>query len=542
MLTELSKEQKDWIKEKIDTMSRREKIGQVLVMLQGENKLEEYLEEYPIGGMLVGVKSPEDALKMKESIDKYNRTHDIPFIQAADLENGAGIIKGRGTPFPAIMALGAVSSAELAREMGRATAREARPYGISWTYAPVVDLDFDFNNSMTYGRAFGRSPEHVARLARAFIGGCQEDGLLACAAKHFPGDGFDARDPHVVTPVITLSREEWTATYGHVYREVIDEGVMSIMTGHVALPAFDEGEGGYLGPPPATMSTALQVDLLRGKLGFDGLIVSDAVDMIGYASRLPKPQRAVRTLAAGADIALRVEERDFVWIEEAVERGDLSEERLNDAVRRVLEFKMRIGAFGEQTFPFVDEEGKRRHEEVARTISEGAIHIVRNEGGLLPLKLSSGARLLSMDLQFPARDGSKAAGLSEIPAALRERGYEVDHMVSPLHGDFDIYPIIDNYEAVFVNFNVPPRYGCQKMNSAVLDALWNGWWMDHGKVVFTSFFNPFAIWEVPWVPNYVNAFHNNRCSQRAAVKVWLGEMPARGKSPVGLEGFFDVEV
>jgi hypothetical protein len=147
-----------------------------------------------------------------------------------------------------------------------------------------------------------------------------------------------------------------------------------------------------------------------------------------------------------------------------------------------------------------------------------------------------------MDLQFSGRLRGRVQGLATVVEAMMERGYDVKHRVSPLHGEFDVYPVIDTYEAIFVNFHVPPRYGTIRMHSEIVDALWNGWWMDHGKVVFTSFGNPYTLWELPWMPNYINMFSNTAASQRAAVKVWLGEMPAEGTCPIKLDGFFDIEV
>ncbi len=544
MLKPIPPERATWIAEKVRTMSQEEKIGQVMGLHLAERtdeQVREMIESCRPGSVLAGPLGRERTATIKRIFEDYAAGHEIPILVAGDCEMGAGV-GGASTPFPWPMAVGACDDEELAYTMGLATGREARSHGMHWNFAPVVDLHLNFHSPMAFCRSYGEEPHHVARLARAFIRGCQQDGCMACTAKHFPGDGVDMRDPHVITSINTLSRREWMRTFGTVYREVIEEGVMAIMTGHIALPAVDEGDGGYLGPPPATMSRTLQVDLLRGELGFDGVVVSDAIDMIGYASRAPKPQRAARTIAAGADVALRAEPRDLEWIRDAVDRGEIAQERLDDAVRRVLELKARVGLLDGGAVPAVTEEEKQRFAEASSAICDGAVTIVRDSGGLLPLALEQGARVLTMDLQFGGRQRGPTQGLAEIPKALEERGLRVDHRVSPLHGDFDIYPIIGDYEAIFVNFHIPPRYGSVKMHSEIIDALWNAWWMDHGRVVFTSFANPYILWELPWMPNYLNTFSNRPASQRAAVRVWLGELPARGKSPVSLEGFFEREV
>lgn len=544
MLAKIPDERRQWIDGKIASMSLEAKVAQVIGMHFAERSIDEVaelIEQYEPGSILGGGggKDQEGSARIREVFADYNRRHEIPIVLAGDCESGAGI-KGASTSFPWVMAVGAADSEELAYEMGLATGVEGRAFGIQWTYSPVVDLDIN-RNPMCLTRCFGQDPRHVARLARAFIRGCQEDGNMACAAKHFPGDGVDERDAHVITPINPMSLDEWMKTYGCVYREVIEEGVMSIMIGHLALPAVDAGAGGYLDPPPATASRKIMTDLLRGELGFEGLIVTDAIDMIGYAARLPKARRAVTTLAAGADIALRCEVRDFEWVKQAVESGEIPEAQLDASVRRVLEMKARLGLFDDKPLP--DAAGmKERFETASRAISDQSVCVLRDETGVLPVELSPGAKVLTIDLQFAGRLRGRVQGLSEVVAALEQRGHEVTHMVSPVHGDFDVIPVLDRHEAVFVNFHIPPRYGTVRMHSEIIDALWNAWWLDHGKVVFTTFGNPYTLWELPWMPNCVATFSNNANSQRAAVKVWLGEASPQGKCPVRLEGFFDMQV
>jgi len=544
VLTPISPDRSKWISEKIASMTLEQKVAQVIGLHFAERTIDqvgELLDQYEPGSILGGGggKDQEGSHRIKELFEDYNARHEIPILLAGDCESGAGV-QGASTSFPWAMAVGAANDEQLAYEMGLATGMEGRAFGINWTYSPVVDLDYN-RNPMCVARCFGEDPKHVARMARAFIRGCQEDGNMACTAKHFPGDGMDERDAHVMVPINPMSREQWRETYGYVYREVIDEGVMSIMIGHLALPAFDDSAESFIGPPPATVSRKLMVDLLRGELGFEGLIVTDAIDMIGYASRMPKPRRAVTCLKAGADIALRAEVRDFEWVKQAVESGEYPARQLDESVRRVLETKARLGLLDGKAAPDAAAR-KQRFETASVRICEKAPHVARDVTGLLPLTLSPGAKVLTIDLQFTGQLRGRVQGLATIPEELEKRGFDVKHMVSPLHGEFDIYPYIDEYEAIFVNFHVPPRYGTMRMHSEIIDALWNGWWMDHGKVVFTSFGNPYTLWELPWMPNYINMFSNTAASQRAAVKVWLGEMPAEGKCPIKLNGFFDIEV
>ncbi|MBS3821699.1 MAG: glycosyl hydrolase, partial [Phycisphaerae bacterium] len=303
VLTPLSPDRSKWMSETIAAMTIEQKVAQVIGLHFAERTIDEVgelIDTYEPGSILGGGggKDQEGSNQIKALFEDYNVRHEIPILLAGDCESGAGI-KGASTSFPWAMAVGSANDEQLAYEMGLATGMEGRAFGIHWTYSPVVDLDRS-RNPMCLTRCFGEDPKHVARMARAFIRGCQEDGNMACAAKHFPGDGVDERDAHVMVPINSMTCEQWMETYGYVYREVIDEGVMSIMVGHLALPAFDDAGKSFIGPPPATASRKVMVDLLRGELGFDGLIVTDAIDMIGYASRMPKRRRAVTCLKAGA--------------------------------------------------------------------------------------------------------------------------------------------------------------------------------------------------------------------------------------------------
>src|SRR6185295_2442631 len=205
----------------------------------------------------------------------------IPPLCTADLECGAGRAVLGATEFPDLMGLGANDSEELAYDVGKATALEGRSVGLNWTFSPCVDLAELGDSPVVSTRSAGRRLEQVIRVARGYLRGLQEHGVAA-TLKHFPGDGHTTFDQHLTTVQNPLSRAAWWQGPGRVYRELIEAGAKTIMSGHIALPAFDESDARGL-YPPATISRRLLTDLLRGELGFAGLIVSDAMGMGGVA-------------------------------------------------------------------------------------------------------------------------------------------------------------------------------------------------------------------------------------------------------------------
>ncbi|MBD3321298.1 MAG: hypothetical protein GF350_09410 [Chitinivibrionales bacterium] len=529
----------------LGSMSLTDKAAQVLAWnfnKPSEKNLDcidEMLEKYPLGSIFIG----GAPMKLCEIICDRARScgTGIPVAVTADLVYGAGCRMAGAHIFSHQMAIGAANSEELAYNVGVATAREGRSLGVHWTFSPVVDLNIHPGNPMMHSRCFGENPVHVARLARAYIRGIQSERLMAASAKHFPGDGVEERDSHVCTTINSLSEEEWMDTYGYVWQEVIDEGVMAIMAGHIALPWCDPSVN-YLGPPPGTFSYKIQHDLLRDRLGFQGAIVSDAISMVGYSCHMRAGDRAPGNIRAGSDLVLYADpDRDVPAIVCAVEEKRLTEERLTDAARRVLELKARVGLLDESmAAPKIDDEERRQWHGWATQIAEKSICIVRNENNAIPVRLKPGARVLTISSQIHEPLRGSVQELDTIDEELRARGFIVDHLFAPKY--HQVIPIMHDYDAIFVTTNVPPRYGTTRFFGSTSSTFWESFWHDHPCVVFTCLCDPYKIYEMPYLPNCINAFSNTPPTQRAVVKVWLGEIEAAGKSPVRLEGFFDMEV
>ena len=528
----------------LSKMTLEQKIAQVLCWNVTETKTEDIKRRFdnlPLGCVFYGHMTGDEYREKKNTIEDIC---EIPVIACADLVNGAGCRihpPNGGVLFPWQMACGAANDEGLVEKMGEAIAIEGREFGVHWTLAPIVDLSINPLNSMMGTRTFGEKPEHVIKMAKAFIRGVQKNGCMAATAKHFPGDGVDDRDSHVCTSVNTYTREEWENSFGIIWRSMIDSGVLSVMSGHIGLPFIDGGIKAYMGPTPATLSKKLQIDFLRKELEFEGVIVSDAAPMAGFTSHAKESERAWRTIEAGTDVYLWADvENDPRWMKEAVIDGKLSEERLNDAVRRVLLLKEQVGLLDKRDVPKATKEQKGKYVEYGEEIAKRSITVIRNEENSLPVQLKSAAKVLTVTWMFGRGLRGKMEDLKVIDSELENRGFEVRHIVNPTGNQ--IVEMAPQFDAVFMNIFVPPRYGTLRMDSEFANTMWGSFWLDHPCVIFTSFGDPYKIHEMPTVPNMINAYSDTPSTQRAAVKVWFGEEKAYGKSPLSLPGFFDIEI
>lgn len=526
-----------------NALTLEEAIAQLLcwwIRDESPDDIRRILDQVPVGAVLSNVLTSERNQEVVSAITGATR---IPIIRSADLVNGAGSIVSEATRFPFQMAVGATDSEELAEQMGHATAVEGRGLGFQWTFAPVVDLNMNFRNPLVNNRAFGEDPDHVLRLSRAFIRGVQRDGLMAACPKHFPGDGVDDRDQHLCTSQNTLTETEWMATFGRVWQGVIDAGAMTVMMGHIGLSWCDPGDGSYLGAPPATLSRPIQIGLLRERLGFTGVIISDAMPMIGICAHAPEAERAVRNIQTGSDMVLFAKpQSDFDHLLKAVQAGHIPEAQIYASAQRILDLKTKLHLWDDAPVIRRDNETSAVFQAAAQQIAERAITIVRDAHTQIPQRLAPGARVLTVSNQYTNanRDG---CDLDIIDEELRLRGLEVDHLENP--GAHELMEAAGQYDFVFFNIRIYPNsapFGTLRFSGNQAFMFWRAFWVEHPHVIFTSFGDPYKLWELPSVPNMINAYDASSVTQRAIVKVWLGEIAAQGKSPVQLPGFFECKV
>ena len=532
MLQPLTPEQRAWVERTLASMSLEEKIGHLLCPEDRGWSPEEWarlLREVPLGSAFFKYDPPE---RCTACIDTLQREARIPLLIASDLEHGAGAMIEGAVNFPYPMALGAANDPYLAYRMGVDTAREGRAYGCHWTFSPVVDLNVNFQNPVTNIRALGDDAEKAAPLAAALVRGLQESGEMAATVKHFPGDGMDDRDQHLCTSVNSLGVEEWRRSYGKVWKAAFDAGALSVMVGHISFPAYEGLAHDPAAALPATLSESMQVKLLREELGFEGLIVSDAVVMIGISSRVGREEKALQNILSGSDVVLFCEPReDFRRLLAAARDGRLPLARIDQSARRVLELKARLGLhLGGVRRPMTAEESRTAAAD-AQMVAEKSVTLLR-DSAVTPLRLKPGASVLTVTVSYaPAEKGDL---LPVVDEALRARGLRVEHLAG-MDGGY-LREHAHEFDAVFVNVVVYPhaRIGTIRLTGDLVGPFWESFWPDCPNTVFTAFGSPYLLYELPHLPNLYATYGHAPAAQQAAVRAWLGEITPTGAAPVRL--------
>lgn len=532
MIRRLTDQQARWVETTLNSLSLEQCIGQLLCISQFRLSSDDWLrliEEKQIGAMRARTQSVEAYRELLLEAQKHSP---IPLLVPANMESGAAELRGYGTAFPPQMGAGAAGDETLMALRGKAIAVEARYVGINWTFSPVVDLNYNPDNPITNIRSLGDDPERVSRLATTMIRAVQQHGLAA-TAKHFPGDGIDDRDQHLLTTVNSMPFDQWMETYGRVWKAVIDAGVLCIMPGHISLPDYQ----GYAEDPesamPATFSRKLLVDLLRQELGFEGLIVSDNASMMGITTRAPADERVVKAIASGIDVYLNADpDLDYDRLLNAVRDGRLDEERVRQAARRVLEMKARLKLFEGSFGPAPTREETAAFQRAALEMAEKSITVLRSRAGepLLPELFPSAKALTVTYGQLNPRMGMK--DLEAFDQELRDRGFDVDHLLNP--ESQELRSAAAEHDIVFINLFAMPMMslGSARLTSTFRTWGWRSLFADHPAVAYTTFGSPYVGYELPHIPNLVATFGAGDDSQRAAVKVWLGELEPQGSLPV----------
>ena len=284
--------------------------------------------------------SQEDLVSSAEQMQKSAK---IPMLLSADMDHLSYSINPEGTPFTNQMGVAACDDPAIAEKMGIVAARECRALGFNWSFTPVVDINYNFRSPIVNIRSFGSDPDKVLRMAGAYVKGMQKEGVAACL-KHWPGDGMDDRDQHNIMSINSMDMVSWRNTYGRVYKKLIEEGVMSIMSAHITLPAYyreKDPDFPFEKILPGSLSKELNQELLRGELGFNGLIITDASIMGGYNANGSRRELLPMSIESGCDMLMFVKnyEEDIAALKDGIREGRLSEKRLNEAVIRVLGLK-----------------------------------------------------------------------------------------------------------------------------------------------------------------------------------------------------------
>ncbi len=459
----------------------------------------------------------------------------LPLLIGADFERGTGMRLDEGTSFPTAMALAAAGDPHDAYTMGKVTALEAREVGIHWLYAPDADVNNNPGNPIINTRSFGEDPAKVAEFVAAFVRGAEENGALT-TAKHFPGHGDTAADSHLDLPVIHADRARLESLELVPFRAAIAAGASSIMTGHLSVPSLEPDAN-----TPATLSQNILTGVLRNELHFEGLVVTDAMDMGGITTRFAPGEAAVRAVLAGADALLMppVPDAAFEALQQAVKSGRISHERLNASVRRILTAKAKLGL---NKHRLVDLESINEHfgtvawQNAAQEISDRGVALLRDTNHLLPLDGTKPQRALL--LAFYA-DPETYPG-EDLERELRSRFDSVTTLRADtrfIKADTLKLPSPDTYDvallALFVrvsdrkgNVDVPAE------QQAVADQIYKS-----GKPVITlGFGSPYLIESFPQANTWLAAFGISDVAQISIARALFGQIPIKGHVPVTIPG------
>ena len=399
-----------WVEHTRDAMTVEDKVGQLFCVLFKQavpSELEYVLGILKPGGCMYRVVSAERAVSFTQALQG---ALNIPPLIAANLEKGGNGIVEEGTLLGSPMEVAATDSVDMAVKLAEVCGKEGRAVGANWAFAPIIDIDANFRSPITNTRTFGNDPVRVREMGAAYTRKIQELGLAA-SIKHFPGDGQDERDQHLVTTINSMDCEAWMETYGAAYRACIEADALTCMVGHIMQPAWSRRLDSRLADRdilPASLSKELMGGLLRGELGFNGLIVTDATTMAGYTIPMSRRLAVPASIAAGADMFLfaRNLEEDYGFMMEGVRSGVITPERLNEAVTRILAVKAALGLHLGKPGPDLEQAkrvvGCEQHLQWSRDCADRAITLVKEEAGVLPITPERYPRILFYPIEPPA--------------------------------------------------------------------------------------------------------------------------------------------
>ena len=566
-----------WVQDTIAGMTVEEKIGQLFVNM-GASREESYLKSvvdtYHIGAVRYNPGNAEEVYDQNRILQANSK---IPLLIAANTEAGGNGACRDGTEVGYHVKVAATNDPQYAYELGRISGVEAAAVGCNWSFAPIVDILYNWRNPIISSRAFSNDPDKVLAMSLAYMKGIRESNI-APAAKHFPGDGVDERDQHLSFSVNSFSCEEWDATYGKVYQGLIDAGLPSIMAGHIHLPAYtrrfnpDQPESAML---PATLSKELITDLLKGQMGFNGVVVTDASHMVAMTASLKRRDMLPTSIAAGCDLFLFFNDpdEDFGYMMDGYRNGIITEERLLDALTRILGLKAMLGlhrtAKSDLLLPKSEalaKIGLPENKAVFSQVADKAITLVKNKQAIFPLNPEKTRRILLVEVKGPESQFGKAiAGggnpLADLKDLLAAEGFDVSIYESPLDkimklpeneiakGIMNVYAqkrpiseLTDSYDLIISVANVVP--------GTVQRVLWPAskgtpdipFYIFEVPSIFVSVQCPFHLADVPQMQTYINTYDARKETLRLLVEKMVGRSEFTGTSPVdAFCGFVDTK-
>lgn len=532
----------DWVETSIQQMSLREKVAQLFIIWMSNRymtddserwqEMERYARDVKVGGFYFSIGGLYEFPVHANKLQKISTT---PLLISVDFEWGAGMRISNATTFPRAMALAATRDTNLAYEMGKAVAREARALGVHQNYSPVVDVNNNPKNPVINTRSFGENPILVGDFGRAFIRGTQEENVIA-TVKHFPGHGDTDIDTHLDLPSVNFSRVRFDSLELVPFKNAIDNGVQSVMVAHIHAGAFDANDS-----IPATASENITTKLLKEELKFKGMIVTDALAMKGMSKVFRAGEAATRAIQAGVDVLLMSPNTDEAIdsIVAAVQRGDISEERINYSVRKMLNFKKRSGLDANR---FVDINTVSsvvaidKHIGLAREIARKSITVLGNESKILPLQNLGNKKVLNIVFS-DVEDPNIASELyDELSKRHRMELVRIDSRSNQMEYD-DALKKAKSADIIICQFMFHTRSEAMSgfLPKKIVDLASTVSSLKK-PVVVVSMGNPYIVMEIPAPTAYIATYGQSKLSVESAAEIIFGEQPAKGKLPITIPG------
>lgn len=548
----LNEEDIQWVENTLASMTLDEKIGQMFCltgMMTEPEELSPILEKYHPGAFMYR-SAPAEMVKKAQSF--MQKTSKVPMLLAANLESGGNGVAEDGTYYGKQMQIAATDDTNMAYRLGLICNREGGACGSNWAFAPVVDIDMNWRNPITNVRTYGSCPDCVLNMAKAYLEGMKDGGYpMAACIKHFPGDGVDERDQHLLPTVNSLSEEEWESSFGTVYRQLIKEDVLTIMVGHIIAPAMTRKYAPQLKDNeilPATTNSIILQKLLREDMGFEGLITTDATAMVGYSALDKRSDCLPKSIAAGCDMLLFCKniEEDFASVRNGIESGILSLERVDEAVTRILATKAALRLHIGARENLVPEDGRKwigcdEHAAWAKECADKAITLVKDTQGLLPIspKQYKTIRLTVLGENDSGGFGDNAKVAECFKEHLEQAGFVVklydyqtleygeifESGITQLKEKFDLSLVVANVANASNNTT-------RRLDWITLMAANEPWYMKDIPTMFVSFANPYHLVDVPFISTFINAYSSNEYCVEACVEKMLGKSEFKGKSPI----------
>ncbi|RCW61094.1 MULTISPECIES: glycoside hydrolase family 3 protein [Halanaerobium] len=543
----LNDEDIKWVKDTISEMSLEEKIGQLFItrihgdLADPDNA--EIVKKYHVGGIRYASKRSEEVYNFIKDMQAASK---IPLLAAANCDNGGDGASTNGTFIASGAMTEASESEEVAYNAGLVSGREEAALGVNWNFDPSVDILYNWRNTIVNTRAYGNTPEKVIKYTSAYLEGLKDSevGEIATCVKHFPGDGVEERDQHLVLGINDFEPKKWDQTFGKVYKHHIDNGLMSIMAGHIAMPEYSKQLNPELSEQdimPATLASELLNDLLRDKLGFNGLVVTDASHMLGMTAAMSRKDYVPGAIAAGCDMFLffNDKEEDFQFMLEGYKNGVITDQRLNEALERILGLKAAINLHqnseADQLVPAEDKLeiiGQKEHHEMAAEAADQGITLVKDSLDQLPITPETHPRIKLYYLygELGGIYNSDTSSRERIIEELEKAGFEVDLNEGESREKGKIMEYRDKYDAAFVFADV--RGYAQQNNYRIK---WKSpmdnevpWYAAEIPTVFVSLNYTNHFIDVPMVKTFINAHGNTSEIIRQTIEKIMGKSDFKG--------------